>query len=138
VIAEDIWPVWVDQGRLEDALTSLVINSHDAMSNGGAVIIEARNARVETPRSEVPDSLPPGEYVVIGVSDTGPGMVPDVLEHVFEPFYTTKEVGEGTGLGLSMVHGFAIQSGGRVDIKSPPGGGTTVTLYLPKAETEAA
>lgn len=137
-IAEDIWPVWVDRGRLEDSLISLVVNSRDVMPTGGTVTIEARNARVETPRSEEPDSLRPGEYVVIGVSDTGPGMAPEVLERVFEPFYTTKEIGDGTGLGLSMVHGFALQSGGRVDIKSPPGGGTTVTLYLPRAATEAA
>jgi CheY-like chemotaxis protein len=116
---------------LESALLNLVINGRDAMPSGGLLRIEARNTILDDGQIS---GLPPGPYVSLSVRDTGCGMSPGTLSRVFEPFFTTKESGKGTGLGLSMVYGFARQSGGHVAIQSAIGVGTTVTLYLPKAE----
>ena len=122
----------VDANQLENALLNLAINARDAMPHGGALTIEVSTAQVDA----VPD-LEPGRYVVIAVSDTGVGMAPEVMEKVFEPFFTTKPIGQGTGLGLSMVYGFARQSGGQLQLRSQPGEGTTVTLYLPAGDAQA-
>jgi PAS domain S-box-containing protein len=130
--ADGVWPIKVDRSQLEAALLNLAVNARDAMPEGGDLTLEAENRTVgEDGR------IPAGEYVVISVRDTGVGMPPAVLERVFEPFFTTKESGKGTGLGLSMVYGFVQQSNGRVDVESAPGEGTTIRLFLPRAEEDA-
>jgi CheY-like chemotaxis protein len=125
--------VMVDPNQTELAILNLAINARDAMPGGGRIAIAARNATVLQADRDAA-RVAPGDYVVLSVTDTGTGMAPEVLERVFDPFFTTKEVGKGTGLGLSMVHGFVTQSGGAVQIDSAPGRGTSVRLYLPKAE----
>jgi PAS domain S-box-containing protein len=132
-IEDKIWPVEVDLGELELALVNIAVNARDAMPEGGTIILQARNM-VLTPGSAA--GALEGDFVALAIIDTGTGMSADVLQKVFEPFYTTKPVGKGTGLGLSQVHGFANQSGGAVTIASEPGRGTVVTVYLPRARTE--
>jgi CheY-like chemotaxis protein len=117
---------------LENAVLNLAINARDAMVGGGSLSIGAGNFSIGE-HDETALDLRPGEYVSIAVGDTGSGMPRDVMDHVFEPFYTTKETGHGSGLGLSMVYGFIKQSGGDVTIDSEEGVGTTVTMYLPKS-----
>jgi len=125
---------FVDQAQLELALINLLINARDAMPGGGKVCIAATNRSVTTDHSS---HLPPGDYVQIQVTDTGSGISSDVLDKVMEPFFTTKEVGKGSGLGLSMVYGFATQSNGAFHISSELGQGTTAELLLPKADAGA-
>lgn len=128
-----LWSTLVDANQLENALLNLCINARDAMPDGGLITIETRNQSVdEASAREL--SLPIGDYVTMCVTDTGTGMTPDVIEKAFEPFFTTKPIGVGTGLGLSMIYGFARQSGGQVRITSEPGQGTTVCLHLPRTE----
>ena len=127
-LGADLWRCCVDPAQLQSAVLNLVINARDAMPSGGRVVIAARNAAVG---NDVPD-LGAGDYVRLSVADTGSGIAPEVLARVFEPFFTTKQVGKGSGLGLSMVYGFAKQSGGTACIESAPGRGTTVQLYLPR------
>jgi two-component system NtrC family sensor kinase len=126
-----IWPVQADAGDLELSLVNVVLNARDAMPNGGRVTIAARNRTLSADDPET-DRLA-GEFVALSVYDNGPGIAPEHLPRVFEPFFTTKEVGRGTGLGLAQVYGFAKQNGGAVTIASPPGRGTTVTLFLRRA-----
>ena len=125
-------PAWVDSNQLELAILNLALNARDAMARGGRLQIACENRRAEPGNS--PPDLAPGDYVIVSVSDTGTGMSDATLVHAFEPFFTTKEVGRGSGLGLSMVQGFAAQSGGAVHIVSSLGEGTNVTLWLPHAE----
>ncbi len=127
-------PVWADPNQLELAILNLALNARDAMPKGGILRIDAENRAGEI--SNPPHDLPPGDYVIVSISDTGTGMDEEVLAHAFEPFFTTKEVGRGSGLGLSIVHGFAAQSGGSVQIISSLGKGTKVDLWLPRAEGE--
>jgi PAS domain S-box-containing protein len=128
----------VDPPQLESAILNLALNAQDAMPMGGHLTIATTDAVLdERYRDEHPEVLP-GEYVMVSVTDDGSGMPPDVLERVFEPFYTTKDVGKGSGLGLSMVYGFVKQSNGHVSIYSEPGLGTTVRLYLPTARADVA
>ena len=134
-IEDKIWPVEVDLGELELALVNIAVNARDAMPDGGTITLSARNV-VLKPGSAA-GSLA-GEFMALAVIDTGSGMPPEVLQRVFEPFYTTKPVGKGTGLGLSQVHGFANQSGGAVTVSSEPGRGTVVTIYLPRSATAEA
>jgi two-component system NtrC family sensor kinase len=129
-IARDIWPVAVDLHELELALVNLVVNSRDAMPEGGTVKITAKNVRLRP--EDTPERLR-GEFVALMVIDTGCGIDTDVLPKVFEPFFTTKQPDKGTGLGLSQVYGLARQSGGTATIWSEPGSGTIVTLYLPRS-----
>jgi PAS domain S-box-containing protein len=134
--SDDLWCCRLDPAQFESALLNLAINARDAMPDGGTLTVEATNlvlAAPEAARLEVP----PGEYVRVDVSDTGTGIAPEHLSRLFEPFFTTKEVGKGTGLGLAMVHGFVRQSGGAVAVTSEPGRGTTVSLFLPRAEAPA-
>jgi PAS domain S-box-containing protein len=134
VAPEGIWLAMADRGQVENALLNLAINARDAMPDGGKLTIELANAHLDDAFvSENPEATV-GDYVALAVSDTGSGMSPDVMSHAFEPFFTTKEVGKGSGLGLSMVYGFAKQSRGHVTLHSKEGRGTTVTLYLPRAE----
>ncbi len=132
VDGEDLWLCKADAGQLENTILNLGINARDAMPNGGKLTISTENVDMNDDYAAAADVLP-GEYVLIAVSDTGTGMSRDVLEHAFEPFYTTKEVGQGSGLGLSMVYGFAKQSGGHATIYSEENIGTTIKLYLPKS-----
>ncbi|SDS54263.1 PAS/PAC sensor hybrid histidine kinase [Halopseudomonas xinjiangensis] len=125
------WIALVDASQLENALLNLCINSRDAMPNGGDIHIEIHN-RYVTPEESRPHDLPVGEYLRLRVSDTGTGMPPDVIARAFDPFFTTKPIGMGTGLGLSMIYGFAKQSGGQVRLTSAVDQGTQVSIYLPR------
>ncbi|UAK26524.1 PAS domain-containing protein [Sphingomonas nostoxanthinifaciens] len=131
----------VDPSQLENALLNLCINARDAMPDGGRIMIETQDRYVDERAGRERD-IEPGAYVCLSVSDTGTGMPPAVIAKAFEPFFTTKPIGSGTGLGLSMIYGFARQSGGQVRIHSSPGAGTTVVIYLPRngqtAEEDAA
>ena len=131
-----LWPAMVDPTQLELAVLNLAINARDAMEIGGSLTVATDNAVVGPPMR--PEEPPAGEYVSVCVSDTGAGMSEEIRAKVFEPFFTTKEVGKGSGLGLSQVLGFAKQSGGGVRINSRLGEGTTVYIYLPRAEAGAA
>jgi len=129
------WTTLLDPNQLENALLNLCINARDAMPEGGRITIETANRTLEEAEARELD-LDPGEYVMLAVSDTGTGMSRDTAERAFDPFYTTKPLGQGTGLGLSMIYGFARQSGGQVQIRSNLGQGTTVALYFPRTTAE--
>jgi CheY-like chemotaxis protein len=129
-LAADVWPTMCDPNQLESAILNLVINARDAMPDGGSLTIATCNLDLEMNQRRRP--LEPGQYVRISVTDTGTGMSADTISKAFEPFFTTKPIGQGTGLGLSMIYGFARQSGGSVMIESEVGSGTTVLLYLPR------
>ena len=131
VEAGGLWPTMVDANQLENALLNLCINARDAMPDGGRITIETANSALD-PAAAKERSLDPGDYVTVCVSDTGAGIEKANLDKVFDPFFTTKPLGRGTGLGLSMVYGFARQSNGQVRIDSEVGEGTRVTLYLPR------
>jgi signal transduction histidine kinase/PAS domain-containing protein len=134
VIGAGLWNSLVDPSQVENALLNLAINARDAMNGHGRLTIEAGNAALTDHDVGQHDELRPGHYVMLAVTDTGCGMTPDIVEHVFEPFFTTKPEGQGTGLGLSMVYGFVRQSDGHIKIHSEPDRGTTVRIYLPRAE----
>ena len=134
--AAGLWTTLVDPNQLESALLNLCINARDAMPDGGRLIISTSNRCLDGDAARRRE-LPPGEYVSLNVSDSGTGMDPEVAARAFDPFFTTKPIGQGTGLGLSMIYGFARQSGGQVRIVSKPGRGTTMRLYLPRHVGEA-
>jgi PAS domain S-box-containing protein len=130
----DCWNVFADSSQLENAIVNIAINARDAMPRGGTLTISCANRHVAPGAAWAGDDfLPEGDYVTIEITDTGTGMAPDIVAHAFEPFFTTKEVGKGSGLGLSMVYGFARQSGGKAMIESREGVGTTISLHLPRA-----
>jgi len=131
-----LWTTLVDPNQLENALLNLCINARDAMPDGGKIVVETGNRWLDDRASKERD-LPPGQYVSLCVSDDGTGMTADVVERAFDPFFTTKPLGQGTGLGLSMIYGFARQSGGQVRIYSELDKGTMVCLYLPRHLSEA-
>ena len=134
--ASGLWSALVDPPQLENALLNLCINARDAMPDGGRITVETANRWLDD-RGAMERDLPPGQYLSLCVSDTGSGMPAEVIAKAFEPFFTTKPIGQGTGLGLSMIHGFARQSGGQVRIYSEVGHGTTVCIYLPRHYGEA-
>jgi PAS domain S-box-containing protein len=135
VAREDgLWPCLIDPSQLESAILNLAVNARDAMPQGGRLTIATRNVALD-PADARRSDMTPGDYIQVSVTDTGTGMAQEVAARAFEPFFTTKEVGQGSGLGLSMVYGFVSQSGGHVRLDSLPGRGTTVMLYLPRAQT---
>jgi signal transduction histidine kinase len=134
--AGGLWATLIDPNQLENALLNLCINARDAMPEGGRLTIETANKWLDD-RAAKERELSPGQYVSLCVTDTGTGMSPTVIAHAFEPFYTTKPFGQGTGLGLSMIYGFARQSGGQIRIYSELGKGTTMCLYLPRHDQAA-
>ncbi|MCD4863556.1 PAS domain-containing hybrid sensor histidine kinase/response regulator [Pseudomonas sp. PLB05] len=134
--AAGLWPALVDPSQLENSLLNLCINARDAMPKGGRITIETANRWMDREIARAQD-LPEGQYLSLCVTDTGVGIPPEVAARVFEPFFTTKPIGQGTGLGLSMIYGFARQSGGQVRLYSEVGQGTTLCIYLPRYLGEA-
>ena len=134
--AGGLWTTLIDPNQLENAVLNLCINARDAMPDGGKITIETANKWLDK-RSARERDLEPGQYVSLCVTDTGTGMSAETIERAFDPFYTTKPLGEGTGLGLSMIYGFVRQSGGQVRIYSELGDGTTMCLYFPRIHAEA-
>jgi hypothetical protein len=137
VASDDLWNTLCDPNQLESALLNLAINARDAMPGGGRLAISTANVRFDGIGADAP-ALSPGEYICIGVTDTGMGMTAEVAARAFDPFFTTKPIGQGTGLGLSMIYGFARQSNGHATIDSKPGHGTSVRLYLPRHQKVSA
>lgn len=134
VHSRELWPVKVDQVQLEQVVINMAVNARDAMPGGGKLTIQTRNLSVQTPVRQHEDDaeVPHGDYVAIDVSDTGTGIPDDHLPHIFEPFFSTKAVGSGTGLGLSTVYGIVRQTGGYILVESTPGRGTLFTVLLPR------
>ncbi|MCX7359601.1 MAG: response regulator [Alphaproteobacteria bacterium] len=132
VLAANLWRAHADRAQVESALLNLAINARDAMPEGGKLTVETHNAHLDEHYASQNLDVAPGDYIALAVTDTGVGMSPDVRERALEPFFTTKDVGKGSGLGLSMIYGFARQSKGHVKIYSEVGHGTTVRLYLPR------
>jgi two-component system cell cycle sensor histidine kinase/response regulator CckA len=133
----DLWSVKADLTQLEQAILNLAMNARDAMPEGGKLTIRMRNVAASDCAELGGADLPRGDYAMLEVEDTGIGMAADILEKIFQPFFTTKEVGKGTGLGLSMVYGFVRQSGGFITCRSAPGEGTVFRIFLPRSEEEA-
>jgi PAS domain S-box-containing protein len=131
-LAPDLWRIRADPSQLENSVLNLVINARDAMPNGGIITLCTRNVAIGAMRQPGEEALVPGHYAVLEVADCGSGMSEQVLKRALEPFFTTKDIGKGTGLGLPMVYGFVKQSGGHVSIASAPNEGTTVRMYFPR------
>ena len=136
--AGDLWPVKADLHQFEQVIINLAVNARDAMPDGGKLVIRTANISEPDSRELGQRHIPPGEYVLIEVGDTGTGMTPEVKEKIFEPFFSTKEIGRGTGLGLSTVYGIVKQTGGYIFAESEPGTGTVMRVYLPRYIETAA
>lgn len=137
-MVDDLWFVWSNRNQIKDAILNLAINARDAMPHGGKIKIQCKNVEINTLTASQNPDAGPGEYVEIAITDTGHGISRNDAARVFEPFYTSKSLGDGTGLGLSMIYGFARQSGGFVSVDSELGHGSTFALFLPRAEPEKA
>jgi two-component system cell cycle sensor histidine kinase/response regulator CckA len=138
VHGRDLDLVRVDQGQLEQVIINLAVNARDAMPTGGKLAIRTANLNVAEPIQHGVETMPAGDYVLVEVSDTGIGIPKENLSRIFEPFFSTKEVGSGTGLGLSTVYGIVKQTGGFVFVKSAPGEGASFSIYLPRWKGEKA
>jgi PAS domain S-box-containing protein len=138
VLTADLWSAVADPSQVEDALLNLVVNARDAMPNGGRLMIETANVHLDGQYASQNTEVAAGDYAAVIVTDSGTGMLAEVIERAFEPFFTTKEVGEGTGLGLSMVYGFMKQSRGHIKIYSEIGHGTSIKLYFPRGQNVVA
>jgi PAS domain S-box-containing protein len=136
--SEDLWPVKMDPSQIDQLLANLCVNARDAITGVGKIVIETQNAHIDPAYCETRPDFQPGDYVQLTVSDNGVGMPPEVLEQAFEPFYTTKGAGKGTGLGLATVYGIVRQNGGFVNIYSEPELGASFRLYLPRFTGAAA
>jgi len=134
----DVWPALVDPGQLSSALVNLAINARDAMPDGGTLTFATSNITMDGRDATASGIDRMDDYVVVEVTDTGTGIPEAIRDKIFDPFFSTKETGQGTGLGLSMVFGFAKQSGGNIEVDSEEGRGTTFRIYLPKADFEAS
>ncbi|MBM3573718.1 MAG: response regulator, partial [Alphaproteobacteria bacterium] len=128
----ELWPVRIDQGQLEQVIINLAVNARDAMAGTGTLTVTTENMAIAQTVRRGDAVMPAGEYVRIQVSDTGTGIASDIIERIFEPFFSTKEIGSGTGLGLSTVYGIVKQTGGFVFVDSVPGEGATFAIYLPR------
>jgi PAS domain S-box-containing protein len=137
-LATGLWPMLADKGQVESALLNLAVNARDAMPQGGKLTLETANVSIDAAYAARNTEVTPGDYVMLAVTDSGVGMTPAVLARAAEPFFTTKDVGKGSGLGLRMIYGFAKQSNGHMKIYSEVGHGTTVRLYLPRPATDAS
>ncbi len=137
-LAGNLWVTGINNGDFQDSLLNLILNARDAMPGGGQLTVETRNCTLDKAYCVQHPDTTPGEYVLVSVSDTGEGIASDQIDKIFDPFYTTKEVGKGTGLGLSMVFGFITRSNGHVAVESEPGAGTTFHLYLPRTEGQVS
>jgi CheY-like chemotaxis protein len=133
VVSASLWNATLDPHQLENVVLNLAINARDAMPNGGKLTVELSNTMLDDTYVSAAHEVPPGQYVLLAISDTGAGMTPEVRERAIEPFFTTKGEGQGTGLGLSMAFGFVKQSGGHFRIYSELGHGTTIKAYFPRA-----
>lgn len=136
IVPEGLWNICVDRAHLESALLNLAINARDAMDGPGRLTIEMSNTQLDHAYAATAGDVQAGDYVMLAVTDTGCGMSPEVLERIFDPFYSTKPEGRGTGLGMSMVYGFVKQSGGHVSVYSEVNEGTTVRIYLPRSDSD--
>ena len=132
--AADLGLVKADSSQIEQIILNLAVNARDAMPNGGRLTIETQNVTFKNPYSIIPEEIPPGQYALLSVSDSGSGMSKEVQERIFEPFFTTKETGKGTGLGLSTVFGIVKQSGGFISLYSELEHGSIFKIYLPRIE----
>jgi signal transduction histidine kinase/CheY-like chemotaxis protein len=135
-IAPGLWPAFADLNQLDNAILNVAINARDAMEGRGRLTISANNCAFGGQADTEDPEITPGDYVLLSITDTGKGIEREILERVFEPFFSTKPMGQGTGLGLSQVYGFVKQTGGHVRIESAPDQGTTVKLYLPRAQSD--
>ncbi len=133
---KNLWPILMDESQLDQILTNLAVNARDAISNTGTIIVETNNILLDEDYCNIHPGFIPGEYVFISFSDSGIGMDKDTIEHIFEPFYTTKMEGKGTGLGLSTIYGILDQNNGYINVYSEPGQGTTFQIYIPRHEGE--
>ena len=134
----DLWPVKADLNQFEQVIVNLAVNARDAMPDGGRLTIRTRNVPADEVKSFGHAEIVAADYVLVEVADTGIGIPPDIIDKIFEPFFSTKEVGKGTGLGLSTVYGIIKQSGGFIHAKSTPGGGSTFSILLPRHVPDAA
>jgi PAS domain S-box-containing protein len=137
VVTGGLWNAFVDSHQFENVILNLAINARDAMPDGGKLTLELANAMLDDRYVRTLSDVPAGQYVMLGVTDTGSGMTQDVIDKAFDPFFTTKPEGEGSGLGLSMAYGFVKQSGGHIRIYSEVGQGTTIRIYLPRSNAQA-